>query len=120
MGHSISFEQVREYELSYSNPTRTIDESTPSEEVPPNQPQNDDDEETRVLTFAELQALLESGRVDLIPNNKVIPEVLNVNIFLLVLRFTNDSCFTGCPSQPVDGVAEKKTLGACRRRVNRR
>jgi hypothetical protein len=36
-------------------------------------------EETRVIKFAELKALIESGREDLIPNNKVIPNALNVS-----------------------------------------
>ncbi|KAF9523814.1 hypothetical protein CPB83DRAFT_723735, partial [Crepidotus variabilis] len=35
---------------------------------------NDD---TRVLTFAELRELIESGKTDQIPNNKVIPDRLN-------------------------------------------
>ncbi|KAF8153017.1 hypothetical protein B0H34DRAFT_721842 [Crassisporium funariophilum] len=45
------------------------------------------DDETRVLTFAELKEMIETGNVDKIPNNKIIPEGLNVslrrsNIFL--------------------------------------
>lgn len=36
------------------------------------------DDESRVLTFAELQELIETGKVDQIPNNKIIPEALNV------------------------------------------
>lgn len=34
-------------------------------------------EEARVLTFAELQQLIESGRIDQIPNNKLIPEIMS-------------------------------------------
>jgi len=33
--------------------------------------------ENHVLTFAELKELIESGNVDKIPNNKIIPEKLN-------------------------------------------
>ena len=33
--------------------------------------------EGRALTFAELKALIEEGKTDGIPNNKVIPEVIN-------------------------------------------
>ncbi|KAG6865603.1 hypothetical protein C0991_001027 [Blastosporella zonata] len=65
-GNALSVEEVRVYESSR------------------NQPQPNDDtgaanasEETRVLTFAELQELIESGKVDQIPNNKVISERLN-------------------------------------------
>ncbi|KAN0094857.1 hypothetical protein V8E55_003144 [Tylopilus felleus] len=34
-------------------------------------------EEMRVLTFAELKSLIEQGKTDDIPNNKLIPNVLN-------------------------------------------
>ena len=39
-----------------------------------------DHEETRILTFAELKVLIEEGKTDLIPNNRVIPETLSVRI----------------------------------------
>lgn len=42
----------------------------------------DANDENRVLTFAELKELIETGNVDKIPNNKVIPEGLNVSILL--------------------------------------
>lgn len=42
-------------------------------------------EETRVLTFAELQQLIETGKVDQIPNNKVIPEAINVSTVEIIL-----------------------------------
>jgi len=35
-------------------------------------------EEPRVLSFQELKDLIESGRVDQIPNNKIIPEKFTV------------------------------------------
>jgi len=38
-------------------------------------------DENRVLTFAELKGLIESGNLDKIPNNKIIPETLNVGFF---------------------------------------
>ena len=34
----------------------------------------------RALTFAELQALVEQGKTDDIPNNKHIPDALNVGL----------------------------------------
>jgi hypothetical protein len=42
-------------------------------------------EETRVLTFSELKELIETGRTDQIPNNKAIPNVLNVGSPLVSL-----------------------------------
>lgn len=36
-------------------------------------------EETGTLTFTELKALIEQGKTDGIPNNKVIPNNLNVS-----------------------------------------
>lgn len=38
-------------------------------------------EETGTLTFAELKTLIEQGKTDGIPNNKVIPNILNVSSF---------------------------------------
>ena len=35
-------------------------------------------EEPQTLTFAQLKALIEQGRTDEIPNNKVIPDILSV------------------------------------------
>ena len=35
----------------------------------------------RTLTFVELQALIEAGRVDEIPNNREIPDKLNVRLY---------------------------------------
>lgn len=80
MGHSISMDEVREYELS-SQADAIIPTTTTDDSVPPaasSLPKQDDDEnESGVLTFAELQALIESGKEDLIPNNKIIPDALN-------------------------------------------
>jgi hypothetical protein len=39
-------------------------------------------EEPQTLTFAQLKALIEQGRTDEIPNNKHIPDVLSVRVFL--------------------------------------
>jgi len=38
------------------------------------------DGETRPLTFAELKTLIEQGKTDGIPNNKVIPDTLSVSL----------------------------------------
>jgi len=63
-GSSITANEARGYELSLSA-------STVAQQDPPAT------DETRVLTFAELKELIESGNVDKIPNNKIIPEKLN-------------------------------------------
>jgi len=55
-------DEARDYELSSQQSTAE---------------QSNGDEETRVLTFAELKELIETGNVDKIPNNKIIPEGLN-------------------------------------------
>lgn len=46
------------------------------------------EEEPRVLTFTELKELIETGRLDQIPNNKVIPDALNVNCQYLLEYLT--------------------------------
>lgn len=51
-------------------------------------PASPEPEEPRVLSFAELKELIESGRVDQIPNNKVIPEKLSVSFCLSYLCVT--------------------------------
>ena len=46
-----------------------------------------DHEEIRILTFAELKALIEEGKTDLIPNNKDIPEALSVRIIRAISSY---------------------------------
>ena len=60
-------DEAREYELSLLSLTMQSTEGA----AEPN-------DESRVLTFAELKELIETGNVDKIPNNKIIPERLNV------------------------------------------
>jgi len=60
LGGSITIEQAREYEASLKS-----------------DPASATNDETRVLSFAELKELIETGNVDKIPNNKVIPEGVN-------------------------------------------
>lgn len=61
--------EARDYELSLH--TSSVD----SAQV--NSPATD---ENHVLTLAELKELIESGNMDKIPNNKIIPETLNVRL----------------------------------------
>lgn len=44
-----------------------------------------------MLSFAELKELIETGNVDKIPNNKIIPEGLNVMSFTTALCATQFS-----------------------------
>ena len=73
-GSSITMDEARDYELSLPStnngdqPTSTMNEA----------------DENRVLTLAELKELIESGDMDKIPNNKIIPEKLNVSYSFLL------------------------------------
>ena len=67
-------DEAREYELSLLSSTTQSTEGA----AEPN-------DENRVLTFAELKELIETGNVDKIPNNKIIPERLNVRHLFLFL-----------------------------------
>ncbi|KAG2159443.1 uncharacterized protein EDB93DRAFT_1075020, partial [Suillus bovinus] len=70
-GQNLTVEDVRSHQntVNSQNLTATTDLSPPSS--------NSRDGETRLLTFAELTMLIEQGKTDNIPNNKVIPEMLN-------------------------------------------
>jgi hypothetical protein len=79
-GNTISMDEAREYELSVLSSTTQSTEGA----VEPN-------DENRVLTFAELKELIETGNVDKIPNNKIIPERLNVRF---LFSFSLQSCIS--------------------------
>jgi len=64
-GSSITMDEARDYELSLPTVNGAQVNSSASTD------------ENRVLTFAELKELIESGNVDKIPNNKIISESLN-------------------------------------------
>ncbi|KAG2134102.1 hypothetical protein DEU56DRAFT_412261 [Suillus clintonianus] len=68
---NLTVEDVRSYQntAGSQNITGTMDLSPPSS--------NYRDDETRLLTFAELTALIQQGKTDSIPNNKVIPDTLH-------------------------------------------
>lgn len=44
-------------------------------------------EDTKILSFAEIKELIEAGRLDEIPNNKIIPDSLNVRPSLFPIPF---------------------------------
>lgn len=51
-----------------------------------------DDVESRTLTFAELKNLIEQGKTDEIPNNRHIPEAINVSYPLRTPPVLNSHC----------------------------
>ncbi|KAG0699065.1 hypothetical protein DFH29DRAFT_938296 [Suillus ampliporus] len=67
----LTAEDVRFHQdtVDSQNFTENMDLSPPSS--------NYQDSEARLLTFVELTALIEQGKTDNIPNNKVIPDTLN-------------------------------------------
>lgn len=77
-GNSITLDEAREYDQHSQKGSIA---TTPAAIVAPLptslSDQTRNEEETRVLSFAELKELIEAGRLDQIPNNKVIPNDLN-------------------------------------------
>ena len=71
-GNSITLEDA----LSFESSSRPADSNRPTE---PQQQQQAVAEEIHTLSFAELKALIEEGKTDGIPNNKLIPNILNVS-----------------------------------------
>ncbi|KAJ7721052.1 hypothetical protein B0H16DRAFT_380004 [Mycena metata] len=67
-GHAITMDEAREFEHA-----QRVADAPPLPDVPA----TTNDEEPVVLSFAQLQALIETGREDQIPNNKTIPDDLN-------------------------------------------
>lgn len=69
--------EARDYELSLpTSNTTSIDKGNRPHDAQVNSQATD---ENRVsMTLAELKELIESGNMDKIPNNKIIPETLNV------------------------------------------
>ena len=89
--------EARDYELSLPTSAAQVNSSATDED--------------RVLTFTELKELIESGNVDKIPNNKIIPETLNVCFFLEFSQSFFLFIHIGCASKSIDGCYKKKTLG---------
>jgi hypothetical protein len=54
----------------------------------------------RTLTFTELKALIEQGKTESVPNNRLIPNVLNVSLPSLIISPPSQASATaGCPSE---------------------
>jgi len=76
-GYSLTVEHILEYEQALA--TGTLSGAIPSSgqvQIP----RRDESTESRHLSFAELKMLIEQGKTDEIPNNKVVSEALNVSI----------------------------------------
>lgn len=78
-GHSVTVEGTRNYEqsLKANQPNQTASPWLP--EAAAFSSSANEDTTTHTLTFAELKDLIEQGKTDQIPNNRVIPEALNVS-----------------------------------------
>jgi len=70
-GNSVTLEDA----LSFESPTRLVDSNRLAVQQ---QQQQAVGEEAGILTFAELKALIEQGKTEGIPNNRLIPNTLNV------------------------------------------
>jgi len=88
---------------AHSTPEATVIQD---QEVSPSIP-----EVPRTLTFAELQSLIEQGKTDEIPNNKHIPDTINVVSLTLSLAAWLTMFTTGGRTHPVERPATQKALG---------
>ncbi|TFY70488.1 hypothetical protein EVG20_g2511 [Dentipellis fragilis] len=70
------------------------------------------EEEPQHLTFSQLKELIEQGKTDEIPNNKKIPDALNVGPLLHFATSSELNIFlAGGSSFGGEGAAEEETLG---------
>ena len=66
----------------------------------------------RTLTFSELKALIEQGKTESVPNNKLIPNVLNVSLPPLIISPPSQaSAAAGCASEREHYTNQKETMG---------
>ncbi|XP_006455203.1 hypothetical protein AGABI2DRAFT_75362 [Agaricus bisporus var. bisporus H97] len=81
-GNSITIDEVKAYEQSLNQQDLELESLSPPSTGPvaatttvPTPSQTTED--TKILSFAEIKELIEAGRLDEIPNNKIIPDSLN-------------------------------------------
>lgn len=73
--------------------------------------QDDGEPEHRILSFAELKTLIEQGKTDGIPHNRVIPDELNVRSpRVIYIRFLLTLTIEG-EAQRVQSSYQEKALG---------
>lgn len=86
-GYSITWDEVQR--RLPSNPS-----AVPAQTTTTDSQASADEQTARQLSLAELKVLIESGRTDQIPNNRIIPNDLNVRLrFILKVSF----CLTLVP-----------------------
>jgi hypothetical protein len=83
-GFNLSMDEAREYEASLLSALSTAGISVAEATAPASDNTVSPSAEERVLTFAELKDLIESGKVDQIPNNKLIPEKFSVSSLTMI------------------------------------
>ncbi|PFH51165.1 hypothetical protein AMATHDRAFT_75135 [Amanita thiersii Skay4041] len=78
-GNSITLDQAQQAEQTFTTDSHNQGISATSESTGSTSSQNEAQatEEVQSLTFAQLQELIAAGRLDEIPNNKIIPDKLN-------------------------------------------
>lgn len=106
-GSSITVDDVRESARAAQDPTVTVgvESSPPLTNSPAEEPQ--------VLSFAELKELIEQGKTDQIPNNRVIPNDLSVHTpYALLVAVTEGHDPTERGSKHVYSSAQEETLGS--------
>ena len=88
----------------------------PVDPVAASQPSDseDADQNAKVLSFAEISALIESGQTHLIPNNEIIPQGLNVRkISPTVTTILSCDVVTGSGAQCLYSAEKTKAMGNC-------
>ena len=106
-------EQALAVEQTLLSEKAEIHVDPPNSEMPAQssgESQNEEKEDV-VLTFAELQELITAGRVDSIPNNKIIPGGLNVRCSLCVSSYTYRH--PGRATKHVHSYSQKEAMGGC-------
>jgi hypothetical protein len=79
-GSSVTVDEVRAYEesLNQQDVDLGISSSTVPIETTTTLTPSQTNDNPQILSFAEIKELIEAGRLDEIPHNKVIPDSLNV------------------------------------------
>jgi hypothetical protein len=90
----------------------TLEQVKAHVQEPPPVSERGDDSQSRILTFTELQQLIQSGKMDQIPNNKVIPDKLNVGLLGSLCRLLLNQASKGKYPQRIQRPSDKEALGA--------
>ena len=105
-GSSLAPDEIIAYRLAQD----AQGETSPASPIQDSTTETETDDSTRVLSFAELKELIESGRVDKIPNNKHIPNKLNVSLWRIALA-SSDSSFCRKRCQASQRLPSARNLG---------